>query len=174
MIAAHVRAGEVVRWSARPSLVGLLPILASAALTSAGLVATTYYGIEEPGVLLTGAPAFALAVLGILAEAARRFVRLRFTTFAITDERVYEVTSFFTTRVRAVPLSRATHVELRQGLFGRALGFWSGEISLYDTGPDAQTRAIRIPAIRDGPGLLQEMSAGLRRGANVAWLRRGD
>lgn len=174
MIAQHVRPGETIRWSARPSLVGLLPILASAAATAAGLVATTYYGIEEPGMLLTGAPAFALAVLGILAEAARRFVRLRFTTFAITDERVYEVTSFFTTRVRAVPLARAAHVTLRQGLFGRALGFWTGEISLYESGGSEQARAIRIPAIRDGPGLLDEMSAGLRRGANVEWLRRGD
>lgn len=165
----HVRPGETVLWSARPSLVGLVPILASMLAAILGLALSTIYGLQTPS-LLAGAPALVLAIGGIFVETARRFVRLRFTTFVVTDARVYSITSFLETNARSIPLSRATHVSLRQGLAGRVFGFWSARISTYGEGG----RALEIPAIRDGGGLLREMSAGMRRGANVAWLRRGD
>ncbi|HVM45265.1 MAG TPA: PH domain-containing protein [Candidatus Thermoplasmatota archaeon] len=166
---AHLRPEERVLWSARPSLVGLIPIIAYAVAAFAALVVMRWFGFEEPGAIVRGSAGLALAVLGILVEAARRFVRLRFTTFVVTDERFYSITSFLETNVRSVPLARATRVSLRQGLAGRLLGFWNASIATYGEG----ARALDIPAIRDGEGLLREMSAGLRRGANVGWLR-GD
>lgn len=172
--ARHVRPGERVLWEARPSMVGLVPILLSALGAIAGLAATTYFRVDQPGLLLTGVPALVVAVLGILAESGRRFLRLRFTSYLVTEERLYVVTSFVSTDVRAVPLARASRVSVRQGIFGRALGFWSAEVTTYDAGREREQRAVSIPAIRDGPGLLQHVSAGLRRNANVAWLRRGD
>lgn len=167
---AHVRPGERVLWWARPSLVGLLPIIAYTVFGIAGLFAASYFGFEEPGTILRGTPALLLGVGGVLVETVRRFVRLRFTTFIVTDQRFYAITSFIETNARSVPLSRATQVTLRQGLFGRALGFWHAHVSTYGQGE----RGLDIPAIRDGQGLLREMGAGQRRGANVAWLRQGD
>lgn len=167
---AHVRPGEAVLWWARPSLVGLLPIFAYSAFGIVGLLAFSYFGFEEPGTILRGTPALVLGIGGVLVETARRFVRLRFTTFIVTDQRFYAITSFVETNARSVPLSRATHVSLSQGIFGRALGFWHAHVSTYGQGE----RGLDIPAIRDGEGLLREMSAGQRRGANVAWLRQGD
>jgi uncharacterized membrane protein YdbT with pleckstrin-like domain len=166
----HVRPGETVLWHARPSLIGLLPILTYAAAAFVGIGVSTYYGIEDPGAIFRGSAALTLAVIGVLFESVRRFIRLRFTIFVVTDERFYAITSFFETNARSVPLSRATHVSLRQGVAGRILGFWHAHVSTYGTG----ARGLDIPAIRDGEGLLREMSAGMRRGANVAWLRRGD
>lgn len=166
----HVRPEETVLWWARPSLVGLVPILAWMVAATAGLVVATAYGLESPSLLFAGAPALVLAIGGILVETARRFIRLRFTTFLVTEERIYAITSFFETNARSIPLSRATHVSVRQGLAGLVFGFWSARISTYGEGG----RALEIPAIRDGDGLLRETSAGMRRGANVAWLRRGD
>lgn len=171
----HVRPGERVVWVARPSLVGLLPILASALAAFAGLAVATYYGFEDPTAFVSGAPAFVLALLGIVAQAVRRFVQLRFTTFVVTDARFYAITSFLTTNARSVPLSRASHVSLHQGPFARMLGLWTARVSTYRGEREGQeARALLIPAIRDGKGLLREMSLGMRRGANIAWLRRGD
>lgn len=166
----HIRPGETILWHAQPSLVGIIPILASTAAALAGIFITAYFGIEEPAAILRGTPALVLGVAGVLAETARRFVRLKFTTFVVTDQRFYAITTFLETNARSIPLSRATHVAVRQGLAGRALGFWNARISTYGPGE----RALEIPAIRDGEGLLREASAGLRRGANVAWLTRGD
>lgn len=156
-------------WSARPSLVGLVPIVGYTLLAFVGLGASSYFGFEQPGTILRGSAGFALAVIGILVETARRFVRLRFTTFVVTHERFYSITSFLETNVRSVPLGKATRVSLRQGLAGRALGFWSARIGTYGEGASV----LDVPAIRDGEGLLREVGAGMRRGANVGWLR-GD
>lgn len=168
---AHVPAGERILWSARPSLVGLVPILVYAALALLGIGLSRYYGVDEPGLVFRGSAALVVAVGGVLVEATRRFIRLRFTTFVVTDQRFYAITSFFETNARSIPLSRATHVALRQGPFARALGLWNAQISTYGARSE---RRLEIPAIRDGEGLLRELSAGMRRGANVAWLRSGD
>lgn len=165
----HLRPGERVLWAARPSLVGIVPIFFYATVALAGLYATNYFGIEEPGRILRGSAGLVVAVGGILIETARRFVRLRFTTFIVTDSRFYAITSFLETNVRSVPLARATRVSVHQGLAGRVLGFWNARIGTYGEG----ARGLDIPAIRDGEGLLREVSAGLRRGANVGWLQ-GD
>lgn len=167
---SHVRPGERVLWSARPSLVGLLPILGYAVAAVVGIGVAAYFGFDEPGALLTGSAGVVVAVGGVLVETARRYVRLRFTTFVVTDQRFYAITSFLETNVRAIPLARATAVSMRQGLAGKLFGFWHARISTYG---EEQTRALDIPAIRDGQGLLREVSAGMRRGANVGWLR-GD
>lgn len=169
-IGRHLRPDERVLWQARPSLVGLVPILVSTALGLAGIVVSAWLGIEEPGALLRGTPAFVIAVGGVLVETTRRFVKLRFTTFVVTDQRFYAITTFLETDARSLPLSRATHVSVRQGLAGRLLGFWSACV----TGYGRRERGFDIPAIRDGEGLLRELGGGMRRGANVAWLRRGD
>lgn len=166
----HIKADETILWSARPSLIGLVPILASAAAALVGIVVASYFGVEDPMTVLRGTAGLVLAVAGVLLETARRFIRLRFTTFVVTDQRFYAITSFLETTARSVPLSRATHVSVRQGLAGRVLGFWSAHVSSYGQGE----RGFEVPAIRDGEGLLREMGAGMRRGANVAWLRRGD
>lgn len=169
MVAAHLRPGERVLWTARPSLIGLLPILAYALAGVAGILVSAYLGFEEPGAILAGSAGLVLAVGGVLVESVRRFIRLKFTVFVVTDERFYAITSFLETNVRSVPLARATRVSLRQGLAGRVLGFWNARIGTYGEG----ARGLDIPAIRDGEGLLREVSAGMRRGANVGWLR-GD
>lgn len=166
----HVRPGERILWHARPSLVGLLPIFAYAAFAVAGIAVSTYFGIEDPASVFRGSAALVVAIGGVLVETVRRFIRLRFTTFVVTDQRFYAITSFLETNARSVPLSRATHVALRQGVMGRVFGFWNAHVSTYGKGE----RGLDIPAIRDGEGLLREMGAGLRRGANVAWLTRGD
>lgn len=166
---AQLRPGERVLWTARPSLVGIVPIFAYALAALAGIFVTNYFGIEEPGRILRGSAGLVVAVGGILVETGRRFVRLRFTTFIVTDERFYAITSFLETNVRSVPLARATRISLHQGLAGRMLGFWNARIGTYGEG----ARGLDIPAIRDGEGLLREVGAGMQRGANVGWLR-GD
>lgn len=166
----HVRPGEKILWQARPSLVGLLPILLYSAAAMFGVGIGAYYRVEDPTSLLRGTPALVLAIGGVLAETIRRFIRLRFTTFVLTNERFYAITSFLETNARSVPLSRATSVTIRQSVAGRLFGFWNARIDTYGAGE----RALDIPAIRDGDGLLRQARAGLRRGANVAWLRRGD
>ena len=166
----HVKADETILWSARPSLIALVPVFAYGLAALAGVVAASYLGVEDPASILRGTPGLVVAVGGVLIETARRFVRLRFTTFVVTDQRFYAITSFLETTARSVPLSRATHVSLRQGLAGRVLGFWSAHVSSYGQGE----RGFEVPAIRDGHGLLREVGAGMRRGANVAWLRSGD
>jgi uncharacterized membrane protein YdbT with pleckstrin-like domain len=150
--------------------VGLVPIVASLLVGAAYLVATQALGIEEPGPF-QGAPALALAVAGLVAEFVRRFTRLRFTTFVVTDERFYAITTFLTTDVRSVPFSRVSHVSLRRGLTGSLLGFWSARVGV--TGGQ-EKGALRVPAIRDGERLLREVAEGQRRGADAAWLLRGD
>lgn len=165
----HLRPGETPRWWGRPSLVGLVPIAASLLAGVAYLVATQRLGLEEPGPL-QGTAALVVALAGLLAEAARRFTRLRFTTFVVTDERFYAITTFLATDVRAVPFSRVSHVALRQGPAGALLGFWSARIGV--TGEEKG--ALRVPAIRDGESLLREVLEGQRRGADAAWLLRGD
>lgn len=167
---SHLRPGEEVLWWTRPSLYGLAPILTSAALGVLVLYLTVRFDVREPGAILTGTPAVVLAVGGILVEAARKFVRLRYTTFIITRERIYAITTFLTTNARSVPLSRASLVTVRQGPAGRLLGFWHAHVTTYGDG----AQSIAIPAIRDGEGLLRQASAGLRRGANASWLLRGD
>ena len=166
---AHVRADERVLWSARPSLIGLLPIFGYFLAAVAGLAVSTYFGFEDPGAIVRGSAGLVITVGGILFETGRRFIRLRFTTFVVTDQRFYSITSFLETNVRSVPLAKATRVSVRQGLAGRLLGFWNARIATYGE----EARALDIPAIRDGEGLLREVSAGMRRGANVGWLR-GD
>ena len=165
----HLRPGETPVWWARPSLVGLVPIVASALAGGTYLVVAQALGIQEPGPF-QGAPALALAVLGLVAEFARKFTRLRFTTFVVTDERFYAITTFLATDVRSVPLSRISHVALRQGLAGTLLGFWSARIGVTAE----EGAALSLPAIRDGERLLREVAEGQRRGANAAWLLRGD
>lgn len=166
---SHVRADERVLWSARPSLIGLVPVLGYGVAGIAGLAAMSYFGFEDPGSLIRGTAGLIVAVGGVLVETARRFVRLRFTTFVVTDQRFYAITSFLETNVRSIPLARATAVTLRQGIAGRIFGFWHARVATYGEG----ARGLDIPAIRDGEGLLREVSAGMRRGANVGWLR-GD
>jgi len=166
---AHVRADERVLWSARPSLVGLVPIVLYFMAAFAGLWLTRYLGVEDPGAIVRGSAGLVLAIGGILIETGRRFVRLRFTTFVVTDQRFYSITSFLETNVRSIPLARASAVTVRQGLAGRIFGFWNARIATYGE----EGRALDIPAIRDGEGLLREVSAGMGRGANVGWLR-GD
>jgi uncharacterized membrane protein YdbT with pleckstrin-like domain len=143
--------------------------VASLLAGAAYLVATQTLGLEEPGPF-QGAPALLLAVAGLVAEFARRFTQLRFTTFVVTGERFYAITTFLTTDVRSVPFSRVSQVSLRQGLAGRLLGFWSARIGV--TGEEKG--ALRVPAIRDGERLLREVLEGQRRGADAAWLLRGD
>lgn len=169
-VQAHLRPGEEALWWARPSLVGLVPILSSAVVTAALLLVSEHFGIREPGSLLEGTPALVLALGGLFVETVRRFLRLRYTSFVLTRDRVYVVTTVFTADVRSVPLSRLSVVDVRQGPFGRALGYWSATLSTYGS----EERAVRMPAIRDGPGLLREAGAGLRRGANASWLMHGD
>lgn len=166
----HLRPGEEVVWWCRPSLYGLAPILASAALGGLLLYLSVRFDVREPGALFTGTPALLLAIGGILVEAARKFVRLRYTTFVITRERLYAITTFLTTNARSVPLSRASLVTVRQGPVGRLLGFWTAHVTTYGEGG----QRMEVPAIRDGEGLLREASLGMRRGANASWLLRGD
>lgn len=148
---------------------GLVPIVASVLVGAAYLVVAQAFGIEEPGPF-RGAPALALAVAGLVAEFVRKFTRLRFTTFVVTDERFYAITTFLTTDVRSVPFSRVSHVSLRKGLAGTLLGFWSARIGV--TGEEGG--ALSLPAIRDGERLLREVAEGQRRGSDAAWLLRGD
>jgi uncharacterized membrane protein YdbT with pleckstrin-like domain len=166
----HVRPGETILWSARPSLVGIIPILLSGGGAVVAITLAAWFGVEDPTSFLRGTPALVLAVGGVLVQTVRRFVKLRFTTFVITDKRIYSISSFLETDARSIPLARASGVSVKQGVFGRVLGFWNGRIATYGE----EGRALDIPAIRDGEGLLREASTGLRRGANVAWLRRGD
>lgn len=165
----HVAAGERVAWWCRPSLVGLLPITASALGGALGLAATHAFGIQEPGPI-QGRPALVLAVMGLVAEFVRKLIRLRFTTFVVTDQRLYAITTFFTTNARSVPLARVSHVALRQGPLARLLGLWTARVGV--TGEE--NRAVALPSISDGDGLLRELAAGQRRGADAAWLLRGD
>lgn len=167
----HVRPDEQIRWIARPSLVGLVPIVFYTASAIALLVLGSRMGLEDPTSALRGAPALVLAVAGIAIETGRRFVKLRFTTYVVTDQRIYSITSFLETDARSIPLARLTAVTVRQGLFGRILGLWQARISTFG---GEGGRGLEVPAIRDGEGLLREASAGLRRGANVSWLRGGD
>lgn len=167
-VAAHLRPGERVRWWGRPSLVGLAPILASAAGGAAYLALSVWLRVEEPG-LLTGAPALVVAVLGLLLETGRRFARLRFTTFVVTDERFYAITSFFETDVKSVPLGRVSHVSMRRGVSGALLGFWTARVGVHGA-----EGALAVPAMRDADALLRELSEGQRRAADAAWLLRGD
>lgn len=166
----HVRSGETILWQARPSLVGLLPIVLSALGAIGGVMLGAYFQVEAPTSFLRGTPAIVLGVAGVLVETIRRYIRLRFTIFIVTDQRFYSITSFLETNARSFPVSRATAVTVRQGVAGRLFGFWNARIHTYGQGE----RALEIPAIRDGEGLLREARAGIRRGANVAWLRRGD
>lgn len=170
IVISHVRPDERVLWSARPSLVGLLPVFGYAFAGVAGIVVAGYFGFEEPGAIVTGSAGALLAVGGVLVETARRFVRLRFTTFVVTDQRFYAITSFLETNVRSIPLERATAVTIAQGFWGTLLGLWRARVGTYG---ENNARALDIPAIRDGEGLLREVGAGMRRGANVGWLR-GD
>jgi len=167
---AHIGRDEVVLWWARPSLVGLMPILTSMAAAVAYLFFSLRAGLDTPSVV-TGSAAAVLAGFGIITEAGRKFVRLRYTSFVITDAHIYAITTFLSTNVRAVPLAKATRVALRQGPIGRVLGLWTARIASYGTSDE---RTIELPAIRDGEGLLREASIGMRRGANLKWLRRGD
>lgn len=166
----HLRPDERILWRARPSLVGLLPIVAYTAAALAVILLGARLGIQEPGTIIRGTPALLLAIAGVLIETGRRYVKLRYTTFIVTDQRFYAITTFLETDTRSIPLSRATHVHVRQGITGRLLGIWSARI----TGYGRRERGFDIPAIRDGEGLLRELGAGMRRGANVEWLRSGD
>lgn len=168
-VGAHLRPGENVLWWGRPSLVGLLPITASAAGGALVLVLTQRFGIEDPGPL-QGTPALVVAAFGLLFEFARRIVQLRFTTFVVTDRHLYSITTFFTTDARSVPLSRVSHVALRRGPFAVLLGLWTARVGLYGEG----ARSLALPSIRDGEGLFRELSSGQRRGCDAAWLLRGD
>lgn len=170
-VARHLRPGEEVLWSTRPSLFGLVPIFASTLLAGIAIVVPVVLGFEEsPLASLAASSGFFFAFAGLAAEFVRRFVRLRFTVFVITRERFYSVTSFFTTTVQSVPLSRVTLVTLHQGVVPGLFGLWTARVSAYG---EAGTNLV-IPAIRDGERLLAEASAGLGRGANAAWLLRGD
>lgn len=165
----NLRPGEEPLWWARPSLLGLVPIVLSTAAAGAVLALTTYYGFEEPGIV-RGTPALVLAVGGLLVEFARRFVQLRFSSYVITDDRLYVVTSFLTTDARSVPLSRVSRVVVRQGLLGRVFGVWTAAVTAYG---EART-SVQVQAIRDGDGLLRAVQDGTARGANAEWLVRGD
>lgn len=168
-VLTHLRPGENVLWWARPSLAGLVPITASALGGAVLLVVTHRLGIEDPGPL-QGASALVVAALGLLFEFGRRLAQLRFTTFVVTDRHLYSITTFLTTDARSVPLSRVSHVALRQGPFAMLLGLWSARVGLYGEG----ARHLALPSIRDGDGLLRELSGGQRRGCDAAWLLRGD
>lgn len=171
LVRPHLRPHEKVLWTTRPSLYGLVPIFASTTLALVGIVVPIVVGLEEsPFASVLASTGFLFAFGGLLAEFVRRFVRLRFTVFVITKERFYSVTRFFTTTVRSVPLSRVTLVTLHQGFVARLFGLWSARVSAY--GEAGAT--LDIPAIKDGERLLAEASAGLGRGANAAWLLRGD
>lgn len=166
----HLRPGEHVEWWGRPSLWGLVPIAAS---TLAALVYTVS-GVATPWAEPASGAAFTapgiIALVGLGSRFVQRVVRLAFTAYLVTDERFYAVTSFVTSRVQSVPLSRISTVSLQQGLLLRAFGLWTAFVSAYG---QAGTR-LEIPAMRDGERLLAEVSRGLRRGANASWLTRGD
>lgn len=171
LVRPHLRPGEAIVWGARPSLFGLAPIVASAVASIVGIVVPIAIGLEDsPAASILASTTFLLAFAGLAAGVVRRFVHLRFTVFVITRERFYSVTSFFTTTVRSVPLSRVTLVTLHQGFIPRLFDLWSARVTAY--GEAGAT--LDIPAIRDGEGLLEQASAGLDRGANAAWILRGD
>lgn len=168
---AHLRPGERIVWSAKPSKWGLFPIGISTLLAVIAFIVASMYGFQEPRVIpLPGPFAFLVAIAGFGADFLRRSVRILFTTYVVTDRRFYGVTSFLATTVNSIPLARITTVRLRQGIFARLFGLWTATVSAYG---EAGT-TLHIPAIRDQRRLLEETSEGIRRGANANWLLRGD
>lgn len=170
-VAEHLRAGERAVWWARPARAGALAILAYTTITAAVLVGSYRAGFDSPGILLEGAPALVVALLGVLLEAGRRLTRLLRTSYVVTDDRLYVVTSRFATDVQAIPLSRLARVELRQSPLGRLLGYWSAEVRAYG---EAERSRVVVRAIADGPGLFGQLSVGLERAARASWVVRGD
>lgn len=166
----HLRPGEAPRWWARPSMVGIVPILASTVAAVAAIVASYAWGFDQPGLILTGIPALVLALGGLLIRGGQRFVRLRSTSYVVTRDRLYVITSRLTSDVKTVPLARVTRVSLQQGPLGRALGYWSAEVRAFGS----EASHVVVPAIRDGQGLLDELGSGMDRSANANWLLRGD
>lgn len=169
-VTAHLRPGESPVWWAKPSLLGVFPILLSTAVGVIVLLVSIRMGIEDPAAFVTGAPAIILALGGLAIELARRIVRLVFASYVITRDRLYVITSFLTTDVRSVPLSRVSRVVVRQGVLARVFGLWTAHVTAYG---EAKT-SVQVLAIRDGVGLLREAQAGTARGANADWLVRGD
>ena len=132
---------------------------------------SVYFGFEQPGISLPGTPALVLTVGGVLVKTVRRFFRLRFTTYVITDERLYcDLQLPRDERPEHPALAR--HARREDVKASRGARWDSGTATWART--DKEERAVDIPAIRDGPGLMREAAGALRRGANVAWLRRGD
>ncbi len=170
-IQPHLKGGESILWCTRPSMLGLVPIFTYAVLAGLGIIVPILLRLEDaPGVSFVASGSFLFAFGGLAIEFVRRFVTLRYTMFVITKERFYSVTSFFTTTVKSVPLSRVTLVTLHQGFIIGLFGLWSAQIVAYG---EAGAR-LDIPAIRDGERLLAEAGSGLGRGANAAWILRGD
>lgn len=167
-VTAHLRSGERVRWWGRPSRWGLFPIAAS---TLAALAAAVFgLRFESGGAVPVYTLPGVIALAGLASTFARRVIALRFTGYVITEDRFYAVTSFFTTRVQSVPLARLSRVSLVQGAIHGLFGLWTARVTAYG---DAGVTLV-IPAMRDGAGLLAHASDGLRRGANAAWLLKGD
>lgn len=167
---AHLHEGEEPLWWARPSLLGVVPILAGAALTAAGTVAAARYGFEPPTPFVEGSAALVLALVGLAFETARRFLRLRFTSYVVTTERIYVVTSFLETHVRAVPVARLARAALRQGPVARLFGLWTARLGTHGD----ERGAVEIASVRDGAALLAAVATAQRRGADASWLLRGD
>jgi len=167
---AHVRPGERIRWVARPSLLGLAPILlGGAAATLGGWIGPFLVFGAEPEAF--GLATFAmLIVFGFLPAVGKRVLALVFSRYVVTEERVYAITSFVSVNVQSVPLSRLSRVTVSQGPILNWFDLWTATISAYG---EAGTTIV-IPAFRDGGRLLAETSDGIERGANVAWIVKGD
>lgn len=168
-VLAHLRPGEEPLYWCRPSMVGILPIFASTVAGIGILVAQHMWGLESPG-LVQGQPALVLAVLGLAGGFVRQLARLRFTTYVVTRERFYALTTFLARDAKSVPLSRVSTVSLRRGVMGWLLGYWSARVGLYGE----EKHGIDVPAVREGARLLDELAAGQRRASDAAWLLRGD
>lgn len=168
-VLANLRPGEEPLYWCRPSMIGILPIFASTVAGITILVAQHTWGLESPG-LVQGQPALVLAVMGLTGGFVRQLARLRFTTYVVTRERFYALTTFFARDAKSVPLSRVSTVSVRRGAMGWLLGYWSARVGLYGE----ERSAIQMPAIREGARLLDELAAGQRRASDAAWLLRGD
>lgn len=167
---AHLQPGEAPRWWGRPTAAGVAAVALSGALTVTVLVGSFLLGFDAPGLVLTGAPALSVAVAGALFETGRRVARLLRTSYVVTEERLYVITSRFTTDVQSVPLERLARVEVRQSPLGRALGYWT--LRVRAQGANEKTQ-VSIRAVRDGAGLADELARSYDRTANLAWLRQG-
>lgn len=170
-VRAHLGPGERARWWARPASAGVAAVLLSGSVAVGATIVSFALGYSRGGLLLTGAPALVVALGGVVLEVARRVLRLLRTSYVVTDERLYVLTSRFTTDLQVVPLAAIARVELRQGPLGRLFGYWSARVGTH--GEAARPRVL-VRAIEDGPGLLEQLSRGAAENAQPEWILGGS